>query len=202
MPRRVGQKKTSTENVKEPSVKDALEIHEKNITELFRRWDMPKHAVSESCGLYTTTSDVVHRVPNLSLTIDATDKPKSIRVFLRQKTEEVAGQISGGGIELYTNSVPLATPGGLGATIPAFRANFLVARNLETVHVVTLGSDLIATVPNFEWDIFYPPNAIDFTDFEFEPGILEYAIYAAIYTATAPGRILMNDLELVAQKFY
>lgn len=196
MPRKINQKKITTENVKESSVKDSLEICEKNISELFRRTTVSKWAKSESVTFTSASNNNRQNPPGLEVAIDGSDKPDSIRVFLRQKSEASSATTTTGG-GLWLRSVP---PGG-----PLGFATIAMRRNGVVCHSTVIGSGLVATaLAGFaEWNHFYPPNVLDFMDLDPIVGVATYTVEMALQTNPATGLTLaFVDVELVAQKFY
>ena len=194
MPRKINQKKVTTENIKDGSVKDSLEICEKNISELFRRTTVSKWAKSESVTWTSASNNNQQAITGLEVAIDGSDKPDSIRVFLRQKSEiSSATTSSGGGLWLKSTAGPLGF------------ATLAMRRNGVVCHSTVIGSGFVATaLAGFaQWDHFYPPNTVDFTDLDPIVGIATYTLEMLLLTTPATGLTLaLVDVELVAQKFY
>ena len=192
MPRRINQRKITTENIKDKSAKDSLEICEKNISELFRRTTVSKWTKSEPVSIALQALATRQKVNGLEVFSDNTNKPDSVRIFLRQKSEiSSAGLLTGGGIWIRNTARPYAS------------VSIFLLRDGVVIHNVTLGSYLDATaLAGFvEFNHFCPPNSLDFTDLEPTVGISNYTVEA--YVSLVPTITLsFVDVELVAQKFY
>jgi hypothetical protein len=195
--KRQTKKKLNPQYVEDPSARNNFEVIYDNLTEIFRRLDQRRWAVSESTGgggLGTNIIGTTFTKPGpLKVKLNCTGK-NPVLVFMRQKSEVVSLGVTtgttGGGIRI-ANAV---TSGGLGI--------FLIgnATRQTVIHGVTLGgvSDILG--PPIDYEIYYPASAVLGVDTEPVVGPNEYEIFVA---CGGPNEVVtLQDCELFAVELF